>query len=391
MYRKAIIALTAALLSTISTLADVPVGQVTSKYDITLYGYVKLDAVYDSHRTQVGDLAFFVLPKVDGEKDAETRLSARQSRLGLKVNGPDVEGGKVTALVEMDFYGKADTENAYHPRMRLGYLDWAFSTWSLRAGQDWETFIVVVPNTINFATLADQGALGLRRPQVRLTKNIPVGNAKLVTKGAVARTIGQDIDGGGQDDGVDSDIPTLQGSVELHGKVLTEKNSILGISGHWGREVVDWAVTNSSVAGVKDEEYDTWSLNGSVSFPIIKQAALVGSVWTGENLDTYYGGIGQGVNPATKDGIRAEGGWLQLQVFPMDKINVNFTCGVDDPKDGDLSKNMRSKNETLMSNIHYSFSPDLILGLEYQFIKTAYKEGDSAEDNRIQASLTFKF
>ncbi len=389
MYRKTLSVTAMSMLSLVSAMADVQVGQVTSKYDISLYGYVKVDAIYDSQKTQAGDLAFFVLPKVNGENDAETRLTARQSRLGLKVDGPEVEGGKITALMEMDFYGKADTDNAYHPRMRLGYLDWAFSTWSLRAGQDWETFIVVVPNTINFATLADQGALGLRRPQIRLTKNVTLGNTKLVTKGALARTVGQDIDGGGQDDGVDADMPTLQGSVELQGKLLTEKKSIVGISGHWGREVVDWPITNS--AAVDEEEFDSWSVNGSVCLPIIQQLSLVGSIWTGENLDTYYGGIGQGINASTKEGIQANGGWVQLQVFPVEKINVNLTYGLDDPKEDDLSKNMRSKNETLMANVQYSFSPDLIVGLEYQYMKTSYKESDSAEDNRFQGAITFKF
>jgi len=373
-----------------TVLADVQVGQVTSKYDVTLYGYIKVDAIYDSHKTAVGDLAFFVLPKVDGEKDSETRLTARQSRLGLKINGPEVEGGKVTGLIEMDFYGKADTDNAYHPRMRLGYLDWAFATWSLRAGQDWETFIVVVPNTINFATLADQGALGLRRPQIRLTKNVGLGeNSKLVLKGAVARTVGQDIDGGGQDDGVDSDIPTFQGAVELHSVLLTEKKTIAGLSGHWGKEVVDSYTLNEET--VDEKKYDSWSVIGSLCVPLIKQVSLMGSIWTGENLDTYYGGIGQGINPSAQKGIKANGGFAQIQIFPMDKVNVNLTYGLDDPKDGDLAANMRSKNETLMANVHYAFSPDLSVGLEYQYLKTKYKEGDSVEDNRVQAAMTFKF
>ncbi|MDD2236932.1 MAG: hypothetical protein PHP44_03405 [Kiritimatiellae bacterium] len=373
-----------------TVLADVPVGQVTSKYDITIYGYIKLDAIYDSQKTAVGDLAFFVLPKVDGEEDSETRLTARQSRLGLKVNGPEVEGGRVTGLLEMDFYGKADSDNAYHPRMRLGYLDWAFSTWSLRAGQDWETFIVVVPTTINFATLSDQGSLGLRRPQFRLTKDFALSeSSKLVLKGAVARTVGQDIDGGGQDDGVDSDIPTFQGAVVLQSVLLTEKKTVAGISGHWGKEVVD-SYTKDDVT-VDEKKYDSWSVIGSLCLPIIKQLSLVGTIWTGENLDTYYGGIGQGINPTAQKGIKATGGYAQIQVFPMDKVNVNFTYGVDDPKDGDLAANMRSKNETLVASIQYSFSSDLIVGLEYQYLETKYKDSDSAKDNRVQAAMTFKF
>lgn len=367
------------------TKAEVTIGNVSSKFDISIYGYIKLDAAYDSQATAIGDAAFFVLPQTDGKNDSEFNMTARQTRLGLNIGGPDVADGKVSAKLEMDFYGKGDSDNGYHPRMRLGYLQWKSSDWGFVAGQDWDAFITAVPKSVNFAYLSDQGALGLRRPMFKLFKDVVMGENKLTLKVAAARTIGQDIDGLGQDDGADSTMPSLQYNAMISGPWFTEKAARAGISGHWGQETVDATDT------IAEKDYDTWSVILSAVLPLTDMFSLQGTIWSGSNLDTYYGGIGQGINTKTQSAIGSQGGWMQFMVNVCESINVNAMVGMDDPEDGDLSAGMRSKNQYLGANAYYKWSPEMEFALEYVNLTTSYMDSEDETDNRIQGSVTYYF
>ena len=219
---------------------------------LQIYGYIRADIAHDSQSTVPGDLAFYVLPRVDGERSGKTHFTARETRLGLALFGPDTENWKTTGRLEMDFYG-GGADNNYTPRIRLGFVDLAHTSgFALRVGQDWETFIEVIPRIVNFSYLADAGALGLRRPQARATQELKLtDNTKVVLKAAIARTIGQDLDGGGFDDGTDAEWPTAQWNVALHQKLWTEKFARIAFSGHYGRETLD--------QGMKKDKWSRWT------------------------------------------------------------------------------------------------------------------------------------
>ena len=68
--------------------ADTNLVSVLSKFEMKIYGYVKLDASYDTQRTSAGDLMFYVLPEVNGDKDDEFNMTAKETRLGLDILGP---------------------------------------------------------------------------------------------------------------------------------------------------------------------------------------------------------------------------------------------------------------------------------------------------------------
>ncbi|MDD5678864.1 MAG: hypothetical protein PHW60_12880 [Kiritimatiellae bacterium] len=358
---------------------------------LKVYGYVKLDAAYDTQKTSAGDALFYVLPKVNGESDNEFNMTARETRLGLELTGPDIEYLKATAKIETDFYG-GNTANSPNLRLRLAYLDLAMpSGTAMRAGQDWETFLTVIPKTVNIAIMADVGALGLRRPQFRLTQDIPVYNkTKLVAKLAAARTIGEDIDGGMQDDGADSGYPSVQYNLSLETPLLTDKATKLSVSGHWGNETVDSVVSNAPVdSDVRD--YNTWSVIGSLYLPVHHKVALQGTVWQGRNLDTYYGGIGQGINRTLQKGIGASGGYIQLITDLTDCLNWNMAYGIDDPDDLDLNDGNRSKNQALITSVYYKITSAATAAFEYYYMTTSYKGQSAASDNRFQGAMIYKF
>lgn len=360
---------------------------------LQLYGYVKADFSYDTQATAPkSDFTFYVLPETGGEKDAQTRLAARESRFGLNLFGPDTEFWKTTGKIEMDFYGGGNP-NSYNPRLRLAYIDVAhISGFALRVGQDWDTFGEVTPRIVNFATLSDVGLLGLRRPQARVTQEVKFSeNSKLVLKAAIAQTVGEDLDGGGFDDGADADFPTAQFNVALHQKLWTEKAARIAFSGHYGQETLDGVDSNKVVIATDVKDYDTWSAQGSIYLPLCKKMAVQGNLWTGENLDTYYGGIGQGVNMALAQAIAANGGFAQILFDPTAKWAFGLGYSMDDPDDADLSAGMRSKNELIWINGAYKFTAALTAMAELSQMTTDYYEKPDASNERVQVSMKYTF
>jgi hypothetical protein len=372
---------------------------------LQVYGYIKADLSHDTQNTAPGsDFTFYVL---SGEKDGQTRLAARESRFGLNLFGPDAAKWKTTGKIEMDFYGGGNA-NSYNPRMRLAYVDMAHSCGlSFRFGQDWDTFTEVTPRINNFAYLADVGALGLRRPQARATQEIKIGdNTKIVVKVAAAQTVGQDLDGAGQDDGADADWPTAQWNVALHQQLWVEKKMArLAFSGHYGQETVDGAsksattnalgvVTESTrVTAVDQTDYDTWSVQGSIFLPLCKMSAIQANIWQGENLDTFYGAIGQGVNTSLGKEIEATGGFVQLLFDPTEKWSFGLGYAVDDPEDEDLvgNKTQMSKNDLIWFYGAYKFTAALTAIAEYSQMTTDYLGKDDATNDRVQVSMKYTF
>ena len=258
-------------------------------------------------------------------------------------------------------------------------------------GQDWDTFTEVTPRINNFSYLADAGALGLRRPQARVTQELKFSeNTKLVLKVAVAQTVGEDLDGGGFDDGSDADLPTAQFNVALHQKLWTEKAARIAFSGHYGQETLDTSVSNV-VTAVDTVDYDTWSVQGSIFLPLTPCLAVQGTLWQGANLDTYYGAIGQGVNMALGKEIEAIGGWAQLLYDPTDKLSFGLGYSVDDPDDDQLNAGMRSKNENIWVYGAYKITAAVSAIAEYSHMTTEYFEKSDASTDRVQVSMKYTF
>ena len=78
---------------------------------------------------------------------SETRFSAQNSRLGLRVDS-DIDGMKALGYVETDFVGTASTSenvtsNSASTRMRAYFVDLTKGDWEFLAGQDWS---LMTPN-----------------------------------------------------------------------------------------------------------------------------------------------------------------------------------------------------------------------------------------------------
>jgi len=307
----------------------------------------------------------------------------------MRIDGPKDDATRTSGLVEFDFYGDYAAENKAKIQMRHAYLqiDWPEDNFSILAGQTSDVTSPLYPSTLNYTVLWDAGNIGYRRPQIRLTKGLKLAeDVDLKLEGAVARTIGRDNTlTPKSESSEDAGHPTVQARLGLTLPWLEYKPTTAGVSGHVGREEYD------VLASGENKKFDSWSANLDLTQPIDKWLTVKGELFTGENLGTYLGGIGQGVNTTTLKEIASKGGWVAASLGPWSKWNFNVGAGVDDVDRGDVSSGGRTLNSAVFGNFVYSVNKDTQIGFELSQWHTAYKGQVDADDTRAQMSLTYKF
>lgn len=138
--------------------ADIEIGDTT----VSLYGFAKLDMIYDVDN-ELGDLTARPRILIDGQEgsDGHTNLHAYQSRLGFRTATPTAAGPLVTR-VEVDWFDNAPEGGDL--RLRHAYGSWN----GVLAGKTWTNFgsrLGKTP-TIDMAPQPGQSKIG-RKAQLR--------------------------------------------------------------------------------------------------------------------------------------------------------------------------------------------------------------------------------
>ena len=124
------------------------------------YGFIRNYFAYDSREMVSGTEDFFTyLPKdikmdptgtTDLNDISSFRFAALTSRLGVDVSGYAIEGWKVGAKIEADFYsGVSGVTGTAQFRLRQAYLTMAKNDWTLKAGQAWHPFAADIPDVFS--------------------------------------------------------------------------------------------------------------------------------------------------------------------------------------------------------------------------------------------------
>ncbi len=368
-----------------------------SSLDLKIYGYFKLDAAYDSARTAVGDFVKWVELVPENPHDAAFSMTANQSRFGVEfAPRPATEAGseprlKTRGRIEVDFYG-GGAANKSRLMLRHAYIEavWPQRGLELIAGQTTDVISPLNPKTLNYSVAWWAGNIGYRRPQVRLTCRSDFGEGhQLALAVALARTIGAtDSEFTSNDAGSDSALPTLQARLGLS----LANGAAIGISGHIGQEEFDTAPDGRS------ETFDSWSLNLDYKQRLASHVVVQAEAFTGENLQAYLGGIGQGVNLARRQEIASSGGWFSLDFGPYERVEggsagweYHLGATIDDVDDLDVASGARSRNTSLFASGLYSFDRHLQMSLELSWWSTAYKDQQEPSTLRSQFSVLYRF
>lgn len=362
---------------------------VWSTVDLQFYGFVKLDAAYDTAAADPGNFVRWIKLEPGNEDDDQFSMTANQTRLGLWIKGPDDDDKSLETKgrVEIDFYG-GGPENKSRPMLRLAYIDlhWRDSGWRFLAGQSFDLISPLFPVTVNYSVQWWAGNVGYRRPQIRLSRDFALSDSSsLQLAGAITRDIGTtdsifaDIDAG-----ADAGLPGLQGRLGWKSGSFE-----IGVSGHWAEEEYDLDDLGNA------ERFDSWSANFDLKVPIGEKVTLKAEAYTGLNLASYLGGIGQGVNLLRNEEIGDTGGWISLDLGPFGDLTHHIGLTVTDPDDEHLEPGNRSFNSSVFWNGFYSLTNHIRFALELSYWNTEYllldADPESADSFRTQFAVIYSF
>ncbi len=365
-------------------------GETGDAVEIKPYGFVRYEAIYDMHESAVGDWHLFTYPGNDPRAQNDLFTStARATRLGIKMSAPKVSDIlKINGLVEVDFEGGFPNSStaARQPQLRLRHA-WAevqSANWAIRLGQDWALISGPFPNTTSFVVGAGKGNLWMRLPQVRFKYDInKFSYAVSVNRPMAGNVKYNDFAGGDFDpvgDGERSAVPWLMGRLWYNFSAGT-----FSVSGHYGNEKIN------DLSGSPHTK-SSYSVNGDIRVKF-NPVRLTARVFSGENLNTFFGGVFQGffADSVSITNVRSSGGWLQLEYFVNNTWIVTVGAGQDDPRDKEIPVTKRTKNQWVWGNISYAMSKHLKFMVESTYLKTEYKNLPDGDNIRFQFLTLFLF
>lgn len=348
---------------------------------ITFYGFVRLDAYFNTARANSIIIPAVVLPEngVDAEEnDAVFALDARLTRIGLEIDAGSIGSARATGRIETDFsnFVPGVPESREAPRMRLGYFDLDFGDVALRVGQDWDMFAPLYPAVHAQLLLWNAGNPGDRRPQVQLAWQEGDPEGTLLTLEAGAGLQGAinnlDLDAGlgtftsTERDGFDAGHPHGQARAALaFSSWVPESRGEIGV---WG--VLGALETDTSFAG--EDDFTVWLAGLDWTLPLWGPVTFRGEAWAGEAPGDLRAGIGQTVNPMSGEEIRSYGGWAEIHWQTTDSLRLAAGASLDDPDAEDLMSGSPEQNFTVYLSSKFDWGGGLFSGFDVLYWETEW-------------------
>ena len=384
-------------------------GSATSRWDMTIGGYVKFDMGWGSQSQ--GQDAYLALRQGNGSYDNYADQSSNfymysgETRVNMLTKGPDAWGAKTSAFIEGHFRGDNatganNTQGSFNLRHAFMQFDWENT--KLIIGQTWQKwgFLPTYGGTLLEYNALGPFLKGLRQPLVRVEQtfgknwNWALGAMSSASTGG-AQTTGQN---GIVNTYSQSQMPFFEGSFGF----ATDKCGNIGpwkllfnLEGFYGRQKLptSWtgSVNGNPVLVYSDKEVDSWGISFKGFIPIIpekkgnKKGALSAS---GVLFYTQNPGWLQGpVTTNTYDYLPTSsyyafhspttyGGWGQVSYWFTDSLYANGWFGY-------MRNNLSNyygrvypdavQNVThYILNLSYDVNAAIRFGLEGAYINTRY-------------------
>ncbi|HEV7682042.1 MAG TPA: bZIP transcription factor [Pyrinomonadaceae bacterium] len=376
------------------------------------YGTIYFNIFGNSGGTNNADVPLFATPTGPSGFSA----TARETRLGLRLEGPQIAGAKSSGVFETDFSGGFPSigigEDFGVLRMRLAFmkLDWKNTT--LVAGQDWTVF--APNNPVSLASVgapefAASGNLFARIPQIRLQQRWLNGKlswdvAILGPRTGDYPTVGTTPAVLQPGTGAASRIPAFESRLALNSKdwLGSKKAGSIGISAHYGR---------ARVATIPRKiDLEVVGVAGDWNMPFGKRVTLTGEAFFGRNLAGFQGAVfqpfvpdfayrvGAGLVPGGPRAPGTRGGWAQLGFNPAilkDRLTLYGGFAIDDPRDQDFvsisRRDSRIRNRAFAFNFLYKLTPQLSWALEYRRLETLYIFSNRQNNNHLNLAAAYSF
>jgi hypothetical protein len=389
---------------------------VTSKFNFSLGGYVKLDYAYNSVNLGQNGIITPITGAIPSKSingtaansatfanQQQSIFSLKQSRIWFKADGPGFAGAKTGAFLEMDFYGdNSAAAESPQPRLRHAYgtIDWPNT--QVLFGQYWDMFAPMIASTEDFRTAAPQGApYGPRVPQIRLTQKFNLDSDHLIkavfalqdpnqfgdNQAAVTGEYGPNLNYAAQLFYINKTLGVAPGYMALSMNPFT-----VGLFGLYG---------NGKAPSNANRSLDSWGYGMYTFVPVHKSkngidrtgtVAFEGQAYAAANL-AYGGATAISVTGTTPTGgtpgavsntfdpagnQRPARNWAyiaQLKYFPTQDLGITAGYGTRytfDNTDFAGIPNFQRQSQQVWTNVTYDINAAIRLATEYQNIQTKY-------------------
>jgi hypothetical protein len=376
-----------------------------NRFPVIIYGTLLLNSFFDTSTNNIQDVPLFT-GKNGGDpfgNDKSFGMTVRQSRFGLRYEGPKAGGAQISGQFEFDLLGgKAAFSNGinmdlFRLRLAFGRLDW--QNFSLVAGQDWSIFAPLNPTTLAEYAIPGFSASGnpwIRTPQLRAEFRHAYSDFThlQLQLAAVDPDMGDyqtTVFSSGRTPGIGERgrLPGAEARLGLTTRTA-DRDFIIGLSGHYARGKNTGTVGTTTVqTGV-----DSWGVALDYTLPILKRLTLRGEAYEGRALGIFSVTSGEGVLPVGtvgEHGVESRGGWSQAQINLHPKWEVNVAYGIDIPNLSQLRTGDRGKNQTYMGNLMYKFAPSVTFAWEWRRFLTNFKNQASANNKGDQANMAVAY
>ena len=375
---------------------------VTSKFKMSIGGYVKLDYAYNSENlgsSGVISPSSGAMPSkaltssAAAANQSQSILSLRQSRLWFKVDGPTLLGAKTGSLIEGDFYGdnSAATESPmFRLRLAYGTIDWANT--QILFGQAYDMFAPMLANTQDFRSGAPYGAPNSPRiPQIRLTEKLNITKDDQVKFVLAVQDPAQTADN-------NSAAPTTYSSNVNYDGQLSYVNKHLGTSpGYFGMSMNPMTLTlfgqySKNRVLSNNQNIDSWGYGAYAFVPVLKSQngmdrtmtmSFEGQTYLAANMaynaataSTFLNSTAAATPPAGS--LHAAKDWAatgQLIFYPTQNLGITGGWGARyafDKSDYAHTASYQRFTQQVFANVSYDFNAAVRLAAEYQNMKTSY-------------------
>lgn len=379
-----------------------------SRYPITLSGMVVFNGFVNTRRVDAA-----ATPSVSLSGSGSTGISARQTVVGLDINGPRLFGAQTRGDLRLDLnagtagYDYAGNSALGLVRLRTAHIDFDWNRTHTYFALDRPLISPEGPSSLTaiaVPALAWSGNLWMWSPQAGLSFDALTSNAGALRVQAAL---------------IDSaDPPPLfpaSGNGSYTPPSTAELSRWPGVEARIAYESSDedsgprfgmsgyFAPHRTSYSSFS---FESWA--GAVDFriPASRFMQVAGSAYWGSALGGLGGGAYKDYAAAIIDGeyyyraLDDRGGWLQWKQKASSRLEFNEAFGIDNVPAHQLrpfaiatpvSIYNLARNRTVTGNVIYSPSSYILLSMEYRRIMSSYVTAPSTFSNVIGVAAGYKF
>lgn len=333
--------------------AVVPLGDT-----VDLYGFIKLDATYQSDSMNSDTAPRFVT----GDGDGTVNFTPMHSRFGLKWTSPiEFNGWKTNAQLELDLFDPS--RNQMKVRVRHANFNLTKDSSSWLFGQYWDVFSPLGPTTfMTNGYLWQTGNIGFRRAQIRYSYKSDIFNVQVSVNDPVNSTSQAGV-------GNKSDTPLIEGR--------------LGFTfGQGGKTKLGVSVASGEDQDSSGADHDVTGVSIDAIIPITGGLSIKGEVASGENLQVFLSRAGQEQDVTS--------GWVEL-VYKSSEYGAWLGYAAESIDSDDLAAATDREDTTaILLGFSKNLSKNVSMGVELSRFESDLRSGTSFDGDQVIFSASHK-